>query len=262
MSDDRRVVWRQFSLRLVVVLLLVGAATVAVDLFTSAEFPPRTLWHGLGVVLAVMLAALGSWLSAFVGASVVLSASLAGGSPRGKEKKESGVIARFWIAFLLCTTLAMGVVVAVNPTTLSEPMNFGGVDLVGYCKSREMTLLDDDTCSERIPLETICEWRFKRDDLKFKFLSGSARSGACLDRRGVNKGGIDNLPSFCAENFGPGATAKDGPGRTWRCVRNINMNAVCNWQFDRDDLAAVQEKGQWYCRGRAEVGKQPEMNSG
>jgi hypothetical protein len=136
----------------------------------------------------------------------------------------------------------LGVRYMIRPTLL------GGIDLVKYCKSHDFETNNRDRCSSRVDLIKACNWQYDRSDLTFGFTSIDPNSGRCSDPSGKVLGGIGDMRGYCRSVFRPNDTVDAVlSGRDWECQSTVSPGAACNWQYQRDDLEAREEKGNLYC---------------
>lgn len=260
MDDDRkRVTTGQYVLLLVVAALFFGLATVGVEALAPVELPPSTALGWLGTIIAVVLAAFAFSLSAFLNASPEKLFELFRRSRDGLSqkpgRKDIWSYARFWGAFLLLTTVTMGVLLAYEPPRPAAPVAVGGLDLAKYCSSYDFNSNDVKSCSRAVDLTEACNWQKQRDDLEGVYKSADLHSGICLDPKGKDVGGIDDMLGFCRQKFKRtlDVRASDAEGMDWRCVMDIDKDVVCIWQYSDKSLTAVQENGLWVCRRPADA---------
>lgn len=128
-----------------------------------------------------------------------------------------------------------------------EPV--GGLDLATYCDSYGYSQVDTEFCTESIDLDSACKWQFKRTDLRMSISSSGPYSGICIDRRQNNVGGVKDMAGYCRETYQASIGVQPVViDNTWACRAPINRDLACGWQYQTENLKAVEQSaGIWAC---------------
>lgn len=124
----------------------------------------------------------------------------------------------------------------------------GGLDLAKYCDSYGYSQVDTSFCTESINLNSACKWQFKRTDLSMSISKGPY-SGRCVDRQKKNVGGVKDMAGYCRETYQASIGVQPVViDNAWVCQAPINKDLSCGWQYQTENLKAVeQSRGIWVC---------------
>jgi hypothetical protein len=157
------------------------------------------------------------------------------------------------VAVLVVAAYVLGTMRGPGPPTPPAPSpenRVGGLDLARYCESYSYSQVDTEFCTASIDLNSACNWQYKRTDLRVALKPNEPYSGKCLDRQQKNVGGIRDMSGYCAETYQGSIDVQPVVmgGKTWACRARINKNLACGWQYQTENLVAVEEStGIWAC---------------